>query len=97
MVQKERARRSRPRTPPRPTLGDEILLKLLQELQVEQVLGGERLLSHHRFHSLHVLPDGVTGVLWKGSGQRGAEIPSLETSFAWTGTSCPGGAQNFSF
>lgn len=63
--------------PPRPTLGDEILLKLLQELQVEQVLRGERLLPHHCFHGLHVLPDGVAGVLWKDRGQDSVGSPPL--------------------
>lgn len=48
------------------TLGDELLLELLQELQVEQVVGRERLFPHHRLHRLHVLPDGVAGVLRDG-------------------------------
>lgn len=48
------------------TLVDEVLLKLLQEFQVEQVLRGERLLPNHCLHGLHVLPDGIAGVLREG-------------------------------
>ena len=43
-------------------LVDKLGLELLQELQVEQVLRGQRLLAHHRLHGLHVLADGVVGV-----------------------------------
>lgn len=43
-----------------------MLLELLQELQVEQVVRRERLFPHHRLHRLHVLPDGVAGVLRAG-------------------------------
>lgn len=49
--------------PRSPTLGDELLLELLQELQVQQVVGRQRLLPNHRLHRLHVLADGVAGVL----------------------------------
>lgn len=45
------------------TLSDEVLLKLLEELKVEQIIRGEGLLSHHGLHGLDVLTDGVTGVL----------------------------------
>lgn len=45
------------------TLGNEVLLKLLEELQVEQVIRGEGLLSHHSLHGLDVLTDGVAGIL----------------------------------
>ena len=54
--------------PTRLTLVDEALLKFLQEFQVEQILGRERLLPHHCLHGLHVLPDGVAGVLGEGGG-----------------------------
>lgn len=45
------------------TLSNKVLFKLLEELQVEEVVGGEGLFSHHGLHGLDVLPDGVTGVL----------------------------------
>ena len=45
------------------TLSDEVLLKLLQELQVEQIIGGEGLLSYHGLHGLHVLTNGIAGIL----------------------------------
>jgi hypothetical protein len=43
-------------------LGDEVLLELAEELEVEQVVGGERLLADHSLHGLHVLADGVARV-----------------------------------
>lgn len=46
-----------------PNLCDEVLLELGKELEVEQVVGRERLLSHHGLHRLHVLTDGVASVL----------------------------------
>lgn len=52
------------------TLSDEVLLKLLQELQVEKIIGGEGLLSHHGLHGLHVLTNGIAGIL-RGTEARG--------------------------
>lgn len=45
------------------TLGDEVFLKLGQELQIEQVIGGQSFLPHHRLHGLNILPYGITGIL----------------------------------
>ena len=44
------------------TLRDEILLELAEEFQVEEVVGSQRLFTHHGLHRLHVLADGVAGV-----------------------------------
>lgn len=44
-------------------LRDKVLLELGEELQVEQVVGRQRLLTHDGLHRLHVLADGVTRVL----------------------------------
>ena len=44
-------------------LRDEVLLELGEELEVEQVVGRQRLLAHHGLHRLHVLADGVARVL----------------------------------
>ena len=53
------------------TLGDEVLLKLLQELKVQQVVCREGLLSHHSLHCLHVLTNGIVGILCAGAGAWG--------------------------
>lgn len=45
------------------TLSNEVLLKLLQELQVQEIVRGQGFLTHHGLHGLHVLADGVAGVL----------------------------------
>lgn len=46
-----------------PYLRDKVLLELDQELQVQQIVGGQRLLTDDGLHGLHVLADGVTSVL----------------------------------
>lgn len=53
---------------PHCTLGDEVFLKLGQELQVEQVVGRQSLLTHHRLHGLDVLAYSVTRILHTRSG-----------------------------
>lgn len=45
------------------TLRNEVFLKLLEELEVEQVIRGEGLFSDHSLHGLHILTDGITRVL----------------------------------
>lgn len=45
------------------TLSNEVFLKLLEKLEVEQVIRGQGLFSHHRLHCLDILADGVTGIL----------------------------------
>lgn len=45
------------------TLSNEILLKLLEELEVEQIIRSEGLFSNHGLHSLDILTNGITGVL----------------------------------
>lgn len=45
------------------TLSNKVLLKLLQELQIQQIIRGERLFSHHGLHGLDILTDSVTGIL----------------------------------
>lgn len=45
------------------TLTNEVFLKLLEELEVEQVIRGEGLFSNHSLHGLHILTDGITRVL----------------------------------
>jgi hypothetical protein len=47
---------------------DELLLKLLNELEVEQIFIGEGFLSDDGLHSLYVLTDGVVGVQLVGDG-----------------------------
>ena len=47
------------------TLSDELVLELVEKLEVEQILRCERLLTNDRFHRLHVLADGVVGILQK--------------------------------
>lgn len=72
------------------TLGDELLLELLQKLQVEQVIGRERLFPHHRLHRLHILPDGVAGVLRDGrAAVRQADAP-CNPAGRQSGDSCAG-------
>ncbi len=44
-------------------LSDELALELAEELEVEMVVGGERLLADDGLHRLHVLPDRVARVL----------------------------------
>lgn len=48
---------------PRCTLGDEVFLKLSQELQIEQVISCQSLLTDHCLHGLNVLPYGITCIL----------------------------------
>eukprot|EP00961_Rhodomonas_salina_P216719 2927648-Rhodomonas_salina.2 len=43
-------------------LGEEALLELGEELEVEEIVGRQRLLADHRLHRRHVLADGVVGV-----------------------------------
>mmetsp|Transcript_38125 Transcript_38125/g.96425 ORF Transcript_38125/g.96425 Transcript_38125/m.96425 type:complete len:371 (-) Transcript_38125:560-1672(-) len=43
-------------------LRHKLALKLVQELEVQQVLGRQRLLTHHGLHGGHVLANGVVGV-----------------------------------
>ena len=43
-------------------LRDEILLELGQELQVEQIVSAQRLLSDHGLHGLHVLANSITSI-----------------------------------
>lgn len=64
------------------TLSNEVLLKLLQELEVEQVIRGEGLLSHHSLHGLDVLTDGVAGVL----GTRGTQSEANVHRPGWVNT-----------
>lgn len=45
------------------TLGDEVLLKLAEELQIKQVVSSQSLLSNHRLHGLDVLTDSIACVL----------------------------------
>lgn len=45
------------------TLSNKVLFKLLEELEVEEIVGSEGLLSHHGLHGLNILPNGVAGVL----------------------------------
>ena len=44
------------------SLGDEPVLELVEELEVEQVFGRERLLADDGLHGLGVFADGVVGV-----------------------------------
>jgi len=44
-------------------LRDEVLLKLWQEFQVQQIVRRQRLFSHDSFHCLNVFSNGVTCVL----------------------------------
>lgn len=48
------------------TLSDEVLLKLLQELQIEQIVRGQGFFSHHGLHRLHVLTDSIACILRGG-------------------------------
>lgn len=43
-------------------LGDEVLLELGKELEVEEIVGGEGLLTDNGLHGLDVLTDGVASV-----------------------------------
>ena len=53
------------------TLSDKVLLKFLQELQVQKVIWGQGLLSHHGLHGLNVFTDGIAGILQrKRKGER---------------------------
>lgn len=45
------------------TLGDEVFLKLSQELQIEQVISCQSLLTNHCLHGLNVLPYGIACIL----------------------------------
>lgn len=45
------------------TLRDEVFLKLGEELQVQQIIGRQSLLSHHCLHGLDILPYSITGIL----------------------------------
>jgi hypothetical protein len=45
------------------TLADESALELLEELEVEQILRGQSLLSDDSLHGLHILSDGVASIL----------------------------------
>ena len=45
------------------TLGNEILLKLLQELQIQQIFRGQSFFSYNSLHGLYIFTDSVTGVL----------------------------------
>lgn len=45
------------------TLRDEVLLKLRQEFQVQQIVRRQRLFSHDGFHRLDVFSNSVTCVL----------------------------------
>lgn len=49
------------------TLRDEVLLELGEELEVQQVVGRERLLTDDGLHRLHVLADGVASVQLVGN------------------------------
>lgn len=44
-------------------MSDEIPLKLLQKLQVQQIVSRQSFFSHYGLHGLDVFPDGVTRVL----------------------------------
>ena len=44
------------------SLADELVLELLQEFEVQQILGGESFLTDDGLHSLSVLSDSVVGV-----------------------------------
>ncbi|KAI0564002.1 hypothetical protein FGB62_31g125 [Gracilaria domingensis] len=43
-------------------LRHELLLELVVELQVQQIVGRQRLLTHHSLHGNHILSNGVAGV-----------------------------------
>ena len=45
------------------TLSNEVLLKLLKELQVQQVILTESLLTNDCLHGLYVLPYGIVSIL----------------------------------
>lgn len=45
------------------TLSNEVLFKLMQELQIKQVLRSQSLLTHHCFHCLDVFTNGITSIL----------------------------------
>lgn len=45
------------------TLRDEVLFEFRQELQVQEVIGRQRLLTYYGLHGLHVLSNGVASVL----------------------------------
>lgn len=51
------------------TLSNEVLLKLLQKFQVKQIIRGQGFLSHHGFHGLHVLTDGIARILEERTGR----------------------------
>lgn len=44
-------------------LRDEVLLKLRQELQIQQIVRRQRLFSHDGFHRLDIFPNSITCVL----------------------------------
>ena len=43
-------------------LGNEVLLKLAKELQVEQVIWGQSFLTNNCLHGLDILANGIAGV-----------------------------------
>ena len=58
------------------TLCDEVLFKLLQELEVEQIFRSQCLLSNYCLHRLDILTNGVVSILcgvegWGGGGEGG--------------------------
>ena len=62
-------------------LRDEVLLELGEELEVEQVVGRQRLLAHHGLHRLHVLADGVARVLPIHQNKQMPSVLFLDSSF----------------
>jgi hypothetical protein len=52
------------------TLVDEALLELLQELEVQEILRGQGLLTDDGLHGLHVLADGVARVSAGGKNRK---------------------------
>lgn len=45
------------------TLRDEILLKFLQEFQVQKIICSQGFLPHHSLHGLNILPNGIASIL----------------------------------
>ena len=53
-------------TPAYFTLADEVLLEFLEELQVEQIIWRQGLLSHYSLHGLNILTNGIVCILERG-------------------------------
>jgi len=47
-------------------LVEELGLELLLELEIEVILKGQSLFTHHSLHGEHILTQGVVGVLYIG-------------------------------